>query len=186
MFKTILYLLKMKSNIIIALFMLLFSCQPDLDTIETITKKSKEPVESVFDVRIIQSSHASPQIIIKAPVIERYENERHYMELNKGLNVVFYDRNKNPSSRLKANYAISYEDENIFEAKDDVVVINEKNEKLNTEHLIWDQDKEIIYTHKFVRITTDSEIMYGDGFESDERFERWRIKHPRGSFNIEE
>ncbi len=165
---------------------MLFSCQPDLERIETITAKDDTPVESLLDVKIIQSSHGKTQVIIEAPRMDRYENAETYMELKEGINVVFYDTLKRPTSKLKSDYAISYDDENIVEAKNDVVVVNEFDEKLNTEHLIWDQNKEIIYSEKFVKITTQTEILYGDGFKSDEKFEKWKILQPRGTFSIED
>ncbi len=174
-------------NLAIITGMLIFAyCQPDLEKIETITAEYDEPVESLFDVEIVQSSYAKTQAIIKSPRIDRYDNDQPYLELPEGLEVVFYDTLMNPTSRLKANYAISYDIKKIIEAKNDVVVVNEFNEKLNTEHLIWDQKQEIIYSDKFVKITTETEVLYGDGFESDERFEKWKILHPRGTFKIEE
>ena len=165
---------------------MLFSCQPDMDTIETITAKDEAPIEALYDVKIIQSSHAKKQAVIEAPLMERYENDEPYLEMPHGVDVVFYNEYEEPTSSMKANYAINHDYKNIIEARDDVVVINEVGEKLNTEHLIWDQDKESIYSEKFVKITTDTEILYGEGFESDERFERWQIKKPRGTFTIEE
>ncbi len=177
---------KFKSIAILLGLAMLLSCQPDLERIETITTVDDEPVESLFDVKIIQSSHAKTQVIIEAPRMDRYEGEEPYLELPEGLNVVFYDTLMKPTSRMRAKYAINYDKKNIIEARNDVVVVNEFNEKLNTEQLIWDQDNETIYSEKFVKITTENEILYGDGFESDERFEKWKILHPRGSFEIEE
>ncbi len=175
------------NNIIALLGLAMFSyCQPDLEKIETITAKDDEPIESLFDVKIIQSSYAKTQAIIESPRMDRYENEEPYMELPRGLKVTFYDTLMNTKSRLKANYAISYDNKKIIEAKNDVVVTNKFNEKLNTEHLVWDQNKEIIYSEKFVKITTETEILYGKGFESDERFEKWKILHPSGTFTIED
>ncbi len=179
------FFLKKSIAILFGLAMLL-SCQTDLETIETITAKNEEPTESIYDLKIIQSSYASPKVIIEAPLMERYDVDDPFMELPEGLEVVFFDSLMKPSSRIRANYAISYDERNIIEAKNDVVAINEFNEKLNTEHLIWDQNEKIIYSEKFVKITTETEVLYGEGFESDERFEKWKIKNPTGTFTIED
>jgi len=45
-------------------------------------------------------------------------------------------------SELRSNYAISYENSDIMEAKENVVVVNKKGETLNTEHLIWEKKTE--------------------------------------------
>lgn len=162
-----------------------FSCQPDLETIETLTREDKTPVESGYNIKIVYSSHSQIRMILEAPRMERYEGEEPYLELPEGVSVVFYDSLENVNSTMSANYAISYEHKELLEARNDVVVVNELNEQLNTELLIWDQQKEIIYSDKFVKITTEDEVLYGDGFEADERFSQWVIKKPRGTFSID-
>jgi LPS export ABC transporter protein LptC len=62
---------------------------------------------------------------------------------------------------------IEYPDNKILEAKNDVVVINENGEKLNTEQLFWDQKEQKITSNTFVKITRKTEIIMGDGLESN-------------------
>jgi len=57
-----------------------------------------------------------------------------------------------------------------------VVVVNETNDKLETEQLFWDQEKDIIYTERFVKITNEDQTVIGTGFESDPRLNRRKIK----------
>ena len=72
-----------------------------------------------------------------------------------------------------------------MEAYKDVVVINnEKNEKLNTEHLIWDQSKKMIFSNVAIKITTKDEVIFGDGLESDETFDKYEIINPTGVFHV--
>ncbi len=72
-----------------------------------------------------------------------------------------------------------------MEAKNNVIVTNAKGEILNTEHLIWDQNTHKIYSDVFVKITTATQILFGKGLESDERFEKYRIKNPTGFIYID-
>jgi hypothetical protein len=44
----------------------------------------------------------------------------------------------------------------------------QRNEILNTEYLVWDQKKKIIFSDKKVQVTTPNDIIFGEGFESDE------------------
>jgi hypothetical protein len=57
------------------------------------------------------------------------------------------------------------------------VAINEAGEKLETELLYWDQKKALIYTDRFVKITTEDQIVQGYGLESDPRLSKRRIKN---------
>ncbi len=164
---------------------MLFSCQSDLQTIDAITQYDEGPVESAFNVEIVYSDHGYTRMILHAEQMDKYENEESYLELPKGLYVVFYDTLKQETSSLSAKYAISYEDSEIIEAHNDVVVINELGERLNTEELIWNQKKQTIHSEKFVKVTTEDEVLYGEGFESDERFDHWRIIQPHGTFQVE-
>ncbi|MFW5707274.1 MAG: LPS export ABC transporter periplasmic protein LptC [Bacteroidota bacterium] len=166
---------------------MLFSCKPDLKTIETITaKQGNLPVETASDMKIVYSTHGQIQMTMQAPFMQRFQGENPYMELPDGFVMVFFDSLMNETSRISAKYAIQYEEDQLIDARNDVVVENtENNEKLNTEQLIWDQKNERIYTEKFVKITTSDEVLYGDGFESDERFTSWEIKNPRGTFYVE-
>lgn len=45
---------------------------------------------------------------------------------------------------------------------------------------------ERIYSDKFVRITTEDEILYGEGFESNQEFTNWKIIKPTGSIKIKD
>jgi LPS export ABC transporter protein LptC len=176
----------LKSIIIaIAVIMLFASCrQNELDEIKAISKKDKVPVISAEDVKVLYSEEAKIKVIIQSPVMNRYIEEKKYLEMPEGMDVVFYDSLDNPKSTLTANYAISYEDEHKMEAKNDVVVVNEKGEKLNTEHLVWDQNKRKIYSDEFVKITSPDRIIFGQGMESDEKMDNWKIKKVSGIFNV--
>jgi hypothetical protein len=54
-------------------------------------------------------------------------------------------------------------------------VINESNEKLETELLFWNQEKDRIYTDRFVKMTSEDQISVGIGFESDSHLNKRRI-----------
>jgi len=179
------FLIKKKSIIIIVGWMVLFACSPDLKTIEDIIRADESPEETTFGIKIIYSDEAEIRVIMRSPRMDRYEGEKNYLEMPEGLEVEFYDSLMNISSSLSANYAISYNDNELIETRNDVVVINEIGERLNTEHLVWDKSKGIIFSDKFVKITREDEVLYGDGFESDERFNQWEIKRPRGTFTVE-
>ena len=48
---------------------------------------------------------------------------------------------------------------------------------LKLKQLFWDQDKDLIYTDRFVKITNEDQIVMGTGFESDPRLNRRKIKN---------
>ena len=84
-----------------------------------------------------------------------------------GIKVVFYDGKKDPVGSVTAKYAKYTKSSNLWELRDSVVVVNERNDKLETEVLFWDQEKDLIYTDRFVKITNEDQIIHGNRFESD-------------------
>ena len=87
-------------------------------------------------------------------------------------------------SELKANYAIHYENERRWEARKDVVVVNSKGERLNTEKLIWDERKEKLSSDQHVKISTAEEIIYGNGFEANQDFSSYKIFNVTGRITV--
>lgn len=181
-----LYHITLKNIAILLGLAMFFSCSPDLETVETITRKDELPAEAAENLRILYSSHGRIQMIMEAPEMERYEGDEAYMELPQGFVMSFFDEFMNETSRISAKYAIQHEKDDLIDARNDVVVENmETLEKLNTEQLIWDRKNEKIYSDKFVKVTSGEDVLYGEGFESDDRFTSWSIEDIWGSFSVD-
>ena len=174
----------MKNLFLTCLTVWLCSCENDIETINIITSRNKFPSESGKNMEVIYSDSAKVKLKLTSPQMDRYSGPSPYIELPKGVKVEFYDDSMKVKSKLTANYAIRYENERKMEAKRDVVVVNEKGEKLNTEHLIWDELKQRIYTSEFVKITTDEEVIYGEGLESNQDFTQYKIQNIKGTISI--
>jgi len=170
----------------ISLISTLLSCETDIKKVKFITTRDNFAVESAKDAEIIYSDSAIIKVKIIAPQLDRYIDKDPYIELPKGIEILFYDGDFEVASQLTADYAISYENEGRMEAKGNVVLINEQGEKLNTEHLIWDEAKDLIYSNEFVKITTADEIIMGDGFESNQNFTKFKIKNIQGTITIKD
>lgn len=156
-------------------------CQTDINTINLVTGGKDLPSSVMKDAEIIYSDSARVRMKLTGPVLERYAVEKPYIEFPNGVNVLFYDDSLKVNSTLKADYGIRYEKEGRMEAKRNVEVVNVKKEKLNTEHLVWDENKDSIFTNAFVKITTNDYVMWGDGLKSNMDFTRYKITNPQGT-----
>ena len=170
----------------ISLLLTFLACETDIEKVKIVTAKDSSPIESAKDAEIIYSDSAIVKVKITAPQLDRYIDKDPYIELPKGVEILFYNDDLEVASQLTANYAVSYEDEGKMEAKGNVVLINEEGEKLNTEHLIWDEKKELIYSNEFVKVTTADEIIMGEGFESNQNFTKFKIKNIQGTITIKD
>jgi LPS export ABC transporter protein LptC len=101
-----------------------------------------------------------------------------------GMHVVFYE-NEKETSTIDSKYGILSKETGIYTLRDDVVVINKtEGKKINSEELNWEHEKKRIFTDKFVKIETPTEILMGNGLEANEDFSRYRILKPTGTFTI--
>jgi LPS export ABC transporter protein LptC len=135
------------------------------------------PSLTVKDFETIYSDSGKLQLIMRGPLMQQFNNnEAPYYDFPNGMKVTFYEGHKDPVGTVTAKYAKYTKSTSLWELKDSVVVVNEKNEKLETEVLYWDEPKNLIYSDRFVRITDADEIVLGTGFESDPKLSKRKIK----------
>jgi LPS export ABC transporter protein LptC len=182
------YLLKSAAIICMAA---LLSCNNDLKEVNRLNQPDTTPSMFARNVSIAESEFGRTKYDLTSPYLKRYETPGKGSStiFPSGFRVVFYDSLQPGKIRteITAEYGLDDESNRRMEAKRNVIVINHlKGEKLNTERLVWDKNTKKVYSDKFVTITTPDKIIYGEGMESDEKFERWTIKKPRGEMYINE
>jgi LPS export ABC transporter protein LptC len=140
--------------------------------------------ETAENVTIEYTDSGVLKAIVESPEMIGVKNVRNpYIEMPKGIRAEFLDVNGNTESYLLSEYGISYTEQKRMVVRRNVRVLNMKCEKLETEELIWDQQKGRIYTDKFVKITTPDQIITGEGMESDQTFSDWEILNVNGTIN---
>ncbi|RLD62371.1 MAG: LPS export ABC transporter periplasmic protein LptC [Bacteroidetes bacterium] len=184
--KVFVYFKKLKSIAAIFLATMLFACENDIQTIYSLSQIDSLPLELVNDLEVIYSDSGYIQAKLQSPIMKKYQQEDAYYEFPEGFKVIFYDSLQNVKSQITANYGINWEKEKKMEAKNNVIVFNKiKNEKLETEHLVWDQKKKEIFSDVFIKITKPDAVIYGDGLTSDQNFSHYIILNPTGEFKVE-
>jgi len=169
-----------------AIFFLSFfsSCKISPDRAKLITSRANVNIEKGKDVEINYSSDGMVKIKASGPTATRFNTERPYMEFSDGIKIIFYGAAQDTESTLTAKYATAVENSHAMTARDSVVVINKKGEMLNTDELIWDENKKIIYSNSFVKITTQDEIIYGNGMTANQNFTDYVIKNITGTIKV--
>lgn len=167
---------------------LLCSCQTDRNEVLAIGKKTIMPSQTGKDITLLYSDSTLLKIKLTAPQMLMYDKhvKRPVSIMPKGFYVVFYNEAGKETTTLKANYGVRYEDTKRMEAKYNVEVVNENGEKLNTEHLVWDEQQKKITSDAFVKITTAREIIMGKGLEANQDFTKYEIKEITGTVRLGE
>ena len=184
------HILKIISRLLVfpGVFFLLFSCENDIQRVQLLSN-TEMPDLSGENIEIVYTDSAHIQLKLTASRISQYSNvDRPYIEFPEGIYVEFYNDSAGIETIIRANHAFYFMDEKFWEAKGDVMVNNlTSGEKLNSEELFWDENEKIIYSNSYTRIETADDTYYGQkGFESNERFTKWKLKGSKISVNYEE
>lgn len=176
-----------RSTVLLLLATVLFSCENSLTEIQEITQQDTLPVVTAFMIEYERTDSGYRQIILTGDLMERYGGDDPYSVFPEGFEITFYDTTGTPKSFIKANYGVNYEKGKLMHARNNVVVKNfETEEQLDTENLVWDQKKKLIYSGTFVKISTPDKVVYGDSLRAHESF-KWReIYNMRGAFDYVE
>jgi len=155
----------------------LVSCEKKIRNIPSIDILTL-PSLTAKDFETIYTDSGKLQLVLSAPLMERFTRTNEpYSIFSTGIKVLFYDGHKEPVASVTAKYARYTDSKNLWELQDSVIAVNEEGEKLETELLYWDEKKQLIYTDRFVKITTEDQIIQGYGLESDPRLSKRKIKN---------
>lgn len=167
--------------------MFLFSCSNDLETIKEISIQNQSvfPVETIKDCEIIYSDSSKVRVLLSAAIMNRFNHEKKYVEIEDGLKVQFFDESGKKESELLSDYAIIDEENDVMQAQKNVVVRNVNGDILESETLNWSQEKQEIFTDDFIKITTANEVIFGQGLVSNQNFTKYTIKKIKGTISID-
>ncbi len=143
---------------------------------------------TMMDLHSIVTDSGYIKYDFETPEMQQYDNaEEPYIDFPNGLKFKMYsNKGEILKSRIRCNNAKYYKTRKLWELNYDVEATTEKNDILNTEQLFWDTQNHRIYSDKFVKITTQHQIITGKGFESDEKLSQYEIKRPGGEIELED
>ena len=176
-----------KSIVVILVLTMLFSCKRDIKTVVAYGEIDTLPELTAKNIEYVRSDSGEIQAILTSPLMYQYSGDDEHIIFPDGFKVEFFDSIGQIQSQLTADYGINIMKKKLMEARKNVRIINfAKNEQLDTERLIWDQRKKVIYADTTVKITTNEDVLYGTGLESDESFDKYEIFDPSGEFEFDE
>ena len=135
---------------------------------------------------LINSQNGKKMYYLYTPLMERYQLAQDpYMEFRYGLEIINYDTLGVEASKLVCDYAIFYENRELWEARGNVVASSNDGKKLFTQQLFWDQKTDKIYSNVDSRVVDGDDEFIGDGFESDSGFNQWEFRNPVGRVMVD-
>ena len=180
-------ILYMKSIIVLLGAIMLLACKNDIKEVNALAEREKRPDMTGENLELVYSDSARIKYRVLAPEYIKVNREKEkYEEFPKGIHVLSYDPAGKMIGSIKAKYAKKLEDEMLWEARNEVVIINAEGKKLETELLYWDMKKELIYSDRYVKLSADGQIIEGNnGFHSDQNLNHPGFENISGSIEVE-
>ena len=165
----------------------IFSCENDMSSVKKVLFDRSNPDESTEKLHLIYSDYGIARVEIFAAKSETFRDKKHITKMHDSLRVNFFSSNGIIVSRLTALYGeIDHTSSKII-VRDSVRLTNfAKNQTLETEALIWNQNDSTIYSVSQVIIKTPKGTFYGDGIRTKQDFSYYEIINPKGSIQLEE
>lgn len=164
---------------------LLFGCVNSPEAIREYSVTGREPLLWVDSLYVLYTEHG--RLVAEVYAREMRNTERSggaYDEFPKGIHVRAYDDSGALNSMMRANYAIYDREKRKWDARYRVVAVNTQGDSIQTEQIFWDENEARIYTSANVRVRTKDALLFGRGFESDDRLLNWEIKEPTGVISV--
>ncbi len=177
-----------KSIAVIMLTVMLLSCSNKISDVEKYSSNNENIGMLGKDLTMIYSDSLVVKMKVNAKEYIRYgeDDEKACEEFPQGVFLESFDEKGLFEASIESQYAKYYGDTDMWEARNAVEVINSEGRKLNTELLFWDRSKEIIFTDKYVKITTpDGQVIEGNkGFKSDQNMQNIELTKISGEIYL--
>jgi len=162
-----------------------YSCENDIEKVKAFGTQGTFPILEANTFETMYTDSGTVRYHLKAPKLLQFENEgNEYLEFPEGMELVQFNASKEVVSSLIADYAKQFVKEQKWEAKNNVVATNSKGDTLKTDHLIWEEKTQKVYTDEAVEIIQPDAIWTGMGLTADESLANWKIKRLTGVVNV--
>lgn len=109
-----------------------------------------------------------------------------YWAFKKGIYLEKFDTLFRIDASIKADTAYFYEPKKLWELRGNVHIRSQRGDKFDTQLMFWDQNKERIYSDRFIRIEQPDKVLTGYGFESNQQMTEYQIYNNTGIFTVED
>jgi len=167
----------------------LLSCKNDLDKVAAVEVPQGAPDRVTRDVEYFITDSGQVRNRLRAGRIAEWAGGAgttgtDRTEVSEGFELVFFDRLGREGSVLTARRGVMLDRERRTELYDDVVFVNTKGERLETDMLVWLQDSAKVWTDRAVRVQRGNDIIHGQGLEAAEDFSRYTIRRITGEIHV--
>ena len=174
-------------SVVVMLFFSVACSKEKPETIGAIVDRSSLPKLHATEITTLISDSGITRYRISAPRWDVYDKSNQpYWDFPNGIHFERFDLNLKVDANLHSQYARFSENEQLWELRGKVKMTNIQGELFETEQLFWNQREERFYSDSLIKITQESRIITGIGFESNQSMTHYTIRQPQGIFPVDE
>jgi len=163
-----------------------FSCKDNFSEVQKIGMSDNEPIGVADTINVVYTDSGAVKAVLISPKMYDYSNRDFpFYEFTQGLNLELFDDDNNKTT-VFSDYGISYTNTDLIDLQGNVVIITHTNDTLYAEQLYYDQKKEWVFTNKPFTYVKGSDVINGNGFSSDSKFNNLEIFEMEGNITIED
>lgn len=163
-----------------------FSCKNNLKEVQKIGIPENEPIGVAENINLKYTDSGKIKAILISPKMLDYSNrDFSFNEFTEGINLTLFD-DDDQKNTVTADYAIVYNDTDLMDLQGNVVIATYSKDTLFAEQLYYDQKKEWLFTNKPVTFRTGSDLINGNGFDSDTKFTNAEVLEINGIITVNE
>lgn len=178
----------LKSIVVIIFTTMLFSCESSLKDVQKAYQSSFVPMgeADTINLKYIDSGRIVSNLI--SPKMLDFSNAKSpFVEFPKGVKVLMFNNLGQVTTTITSNYAISYSKTDIIDLQENVVIISNEGQKMETEQLYFDQKNEWFFTEKFFKFTdANGRYLQGPGVDFSKNFKIFNMQKSSGELNVVE
>lgn len=163
-----------------------FSCQDRLKEVQKIGVSENEPIGIAENLNLKQTDSGRVEAILISPKMIDYSNRDFaFSEFPEGINLELFDKGKKTATII-SDYAIIYDKTNLIDLQGHVILATEVQDTLFAEQLYFDRVKQWVFTNQPVTYRTGIDLINGNGFDSDKKFDTAEVLEINGIITLDE
>ena len=163
-----------------------FSCNNSYNEVQKIGISENEPIGIAEHINLKHTDSGRVTAnLLSAKMLDFSNRDFPYFEFTEGVTLYLFD-DENKKSTVVSDYAITYDKTNLIDLQGNVKIITQTNDTLFAEQLYYDQKKQWLYTNKPVTFRTGLDIIHGNGFDSNSKFNNAEVLEVTGYITLDE
>lgn len=174
-------IIQFKNIAAIAIAAMFFSCNERLSTVRKWEVQEIKPQTSGQGIKLVYTDSGKIKAFLRTPLMQDFTQlDFGYRAFPEGLELDFYDE-KNQKNTIKADYGILYEQTNLVDLQNNVVITTSDSVVLKANQLYWDQSKQWVFSDVPYQVQfKNGAVNNGESFDANEKFNKFISRSNKG------